>query len=211
MQSEAPVFKKILNDYLAEVAALDLTEKSELLGIEVDGKTVRIPFFNDWYTITPEAITDRQGRRPRHSVCVILCKYLLLCPDSPGTDRKLVTYKDFPDAAPYVLGFGNTAEKPISRTFSGKLDALEKQSRELGGIPCNLGISCDLSYIFQPLPEVPIYLLYNDQDEEFPADCSLLFEKRAKHYLDMECLAIIGMVLAEWLAGAEQQDIARLV
>jgi len=42
-------------------------------------------------------------------------------------------------------------------------------------------------------------MLFNDQDEDFPARCSLLFEKRAERYLDMECLAMMGWVLAAWL------------
>jgi hypothetical protein len=193
------------------VADLDLTGKSEILGIQVDGKTIGIPFFNKYYTITPGKITDSQGNPPQHAVSVILCKYLMLCPDTPGSEKELLTYKDFRDAAPYVLGFGNTAERPISAVFSGKIDALEKRSRELGGKPYDMGISCDLSYVFQPLPKVPIYMFYNDEDEEFPAACSLLFEKRAAHYLDMECLAMIGMVLAEWLARAEEKDITGLL
>jgi hypothetical protein len=211
MQSKAPIFDKIFNDYLAKVADLDLTGKSEILGIQVDGKTIGIPFFNKYYTITPGKITDSQGNPPQHAVSVILCKYLMLCPDTPGSEKELLTYKDFRDAAPYVLGFGNTAERPISAVFSGKIDALEKRSRELGGKPYDMGISCDLSYVFQPLPKVPIYMFYNDEDEEFPAACSLLFEKRAAHYLDMECLAMIGMVLAEWLARAEEKDITGLL
>lgn len=211
MQSKAPVFDKIFKDYLDKVAALDLTGKSDIIGIQVDGKKIGISFFNQFYTITPEKITDTQGNTPQHAVSVILCKYLILCPETPGNDRELLTYKDFPDAAPYVLGFGNTAEKPISRVFSGKMDALEKRSRELGGKACDLGISCDLSFVFQALPKVPIYMFYNDQDEEFPANCSLLFEKCARDYLDMECLAMIGMVLAEWLARSEEKDITGLL
>jgi hypothetical protein len=58
MQSKAPVFDKIFNDYLAKVAAFDLTGKSDILGIQVDSKTIGIPFFNKYYTITPEKITD---------------------------------------------------------------------------------------------------------------------------------------------------------
>jgi hypothetical protein len=105
MQSKAPIFDKIFNDYLSIVAALDLTGKSEILGVQVDGKTIGIPFFNEFYTITPEKITDRQGNSSQHAVSVILCKYLMLCPDTPGSDRELLTYKDFRDAAPYVLSF----------------------------------------------------------------------------------------------------------
>ncbi len=211
MTSESPIFEKIYNDYLAEVAALDWTGKSERLGVQVTAEAIEIPFFNALYTVSPEDITDDQGRRPPHAVSVILCKYLLLCPENPGKDRQLVTYKDFRDAAPYVQGFRNTAENPIAKVFSGKADALETRCRELGGKACDLGVSCDLSYEFAALPAVPIYMVYNDEDEEFSADCSLLFERRAAHYLDMECLAMIGMVLAERLAQKEQSDISRLV
>ncbi len=204
MTSMAPVFEKIYRDYVAQVAALDLTGRAEKLGIQVDGNTARIPFFHELYTIAPDGITDRQKKRPPHAVSVILCKYLLLCPENAGNDRDLVTYKDFRDAAPYVEGFKNTAEKPVTRHFSGKIDALEKCCRKLGGSPHDLGISSELSDRFLPLPEVPVYLLFNDKDDEFPADCSLLFERRAANYQDMECLAMIGMVLAEWLVNADR-------
>jgi hypothetical protein len=32
---------------------------------------------------------------------------------TPGSGTEFLTYKDFRDAAPYVLGFGNTAENPM--------------------------------------------------------------------------------------------------
>jgi hypothetical protein len=210
MTSKAPVFEKIHQDYLARVAGLDLTGKQDLLGIEVDGQTINIPFFNETFTVTPRDISDHRGTRPPHSVCVILCQYLLLSPDRAEDDKQLVTYRDFKDAAPYVQGFDNTAQKPVSRAFAGRLDALEAGCRHLGGTPCDIGISCDLSYMFEALPRVRIYLVFNDADEDFPADCSMLFERQAASYLDMECLAMIGMVLAQRLAGKENPDMARL-
>ncbi|MCA1785277.1 MAG: DUF3786 domain-containing protein [Desulfobacteraceae bacterium] len=71
-------------------------------------------------------------------------------------------------------------------------------------------MSCDLSYMFEALPRVRVYLVFNDADEDFPADCSLLFEKQAPRYLDMDCLAMIAMVLAEQLAGNDNPDMAML-
>ena len=210
MTSKAPVFEQIYQDYLARVAGLDLTGKKDLLGIRVEAQTVFIPFFNEGYKVTPLDITDQKSCRPPHSVCVILCQYLLLSPDQPDEDRHLVTYRDFRDAAPYVQGFDNTARKPVSRAFAGRLAELEAGCRHLGGTPCDIGISCDLSYMFDALPRVRIYLVFNDADEDFPADCSLLFEKQAARYLDMECLAIVGMVLAQRLAGKDNPDMARL-
>jgi hypothetical protein len=211
MASEAPIFGKILNDYLAAVAALDLTGRPEILGVRVENNAIEIPFFGKIYTISPDRIADPRGNAPSHAVSVILCKYLLLCPEDPGTDSDLVTYKDFRDAAPYVTGFGNTAEKPISKAFSGQISALENACTRLGGQSWDSGISCDLSYRFQALPQVPVCLLYNDADEDFPADTTLLFQRRAAQYLDMECLAMIGMVLAQWLVQVEDRDVSGLV
>jgi hypothetical protein len=53
---------------------------------------------------------------------------------------------------------------------------------------------------FDPLPQVPILLLFNDADEEFPAQCLLLFERRAEKYLDMESMAILAWLLTDYLS-----------
>jgi hypothetical protein len=52
---------------------------------------------------------------------------------------------------------------------------------------------------FDPLPKVPLLMLFNDTDEDFPAHCSILFKRNAEAYLDAECLAILGMLLSLYL------------
>lgn len=199
MQQEAPIFQEIYEDYLRQVAKCDLSNKSDILDVRVAGQTIHLPFFNRSFSITPGEVSDSEGKRPAHAVSVILCKYLLLCPESVSRADELVTYKDFKDASPYVMGFKNTAEKPIAQFFSGKLDELNEKCGMLEGMPHVSDVSCQLAYRFQALPRVPIYLLFNDRDEEFPAECTLLFERSASDYLDMECIAMVAMVLAEWL------------
>ena len=60
-------------------------------------------------------------------------------------------------------------------------------------------LSCDLIVGFDALPRVPIVLVFTDADEEFAAASTVLFESRARHYLDMECLGMIGSLLVEQL------------
>ena len=128
-----------------------------------------------------------------------MCKYLLLCPHNPESSEALVTYKDFRDAAPYVIGFRNTAERPIARSFSGNASLLEERCRQLGGERFNTEVACDMAFQFYALPRVPLFLLFNDADEEFSAGCTLLFRQDAQDYLDMECIAMVGSALAAWL------------
>ena len=197
---KAAVFKEIYDNYIADVAALDLNRVGHRLGIEIDGDAAVIPFYGRLFYVSPRGVLDARGQQPSHAVSVILCKYLLLCPAAvPETGDDWVKYQDFKDALPFAGGFRNTAEKPISTAYSGRLEDLKHQCAASGGQPGGVDIACDLAVRFKALPQVDLLMLFNDRDDEFPADCSLLFQRRAAAYLDMECLAMLGMVLAVWL------------
>jgi hypothetical protein len=80
---------------------------------------------------------------------------------------------------------------------------LKKACEILEGRYPTLELSYDLSVQFNLLPRIPVLLLYNDADDEFPANCSVLFERRAEYYLDAECLAMAGRLLFISLKEAE--------
>ena len=205
---QAPVFDEIYEKYLADVSAVDLSLIGCCLGINIDGDEVIIPFYGIPHRVSNMGIMDAEGKRPIHGVSVILCKYLLLCPkQEPRAASEWIKYHSFKDAAPFAGGFRNTAELPISKAFSGKLDDLKNACMTLGGQPGDSPFNCDLAIKFPVLPKVNLLMLFNDQDDEFPADCSILYENNADAYLDMECLAMLGMVLAVWLKnGSDYRD-----
>jgi hypothetical protein len=50
---------------------------------------------------------------------------------------------------------------------------------------------------------VPVIVNFNDRDDLFSASCSVLYRSSAAYFLDMECLAMTGTLLAgKLLAGA---------
>ena len=202
MAARSPVFDSILNDYLLRVVRLDNVARTcATLGVRYDERGYRVDFFNRRFTISADGIMDETERAPNHSTSVVLCQYLLLCPEAPAEDKSLVTYKDFKDAAPYAGGFKNTVGRPIAGHFEGHADRLEQQCLALGGRPFDTDVSCQLAFQFRALPRVPVFLLFNDADEDFPAQCTLLFQRDAACYLDMECLAMVGGTLAARLQG----------
>lgn len=73
---------------------------------------------------------------------------------------------------------------------------MKKACGELGGSPHEMDITYDLSIRFVALPRISLLLLFNDGDEEFPAKCTVLFQKHAEYYLDPESLAMTGACLA---------------
>ncbi|MBS3758949.1 MAG: DUF3786 domain-containing protein [Desulfobacterales bacterium] len=212
MAAKGAVFEKIYRDYLDQVAALDLSGKDEVLGIRRTTDGIWIPLFNRAFCITEGGILDPQGRQPVHAVCVALCRYLILCPETvPMNGTQWVSYRNFKDAAPFAGAFAKNAEAAIAKNFTGQTEMLESACGKLGGSRIEAGLSYDLTMRVYGLPRVPLFLLFNDGDEEFAAECSVLFERRAERFLDMECLAILGWLLSDYLAQAAGWDYETLM
>ena len=196
------IYEQTYQDYLSRIAELDFPFLADKLAIQLDGQHVIIPFFGKPYRISTKGITDPSNRQPHLSVSVILCKYLLMCPMIEPLEGNWMSYKDFKDAVPLIRAFSNTVTHPIAETFSGRLTELEEAGKSIGGYAPADELSYDLSMRFDALPKLPLLLLFNDKDDEFPAQCSVLFEQRAEKFLDMECLAMVGMLFFEYLKTA---------
>jgi hypothetical protein len=199
LDQKAPIFQQIYRDYLKQLSRVDLQTIADRSAVEIEGDSILIPLFNQLYKISPRGIMDSSGEEPPHAIKVVLCQYLLHTPIVEPEGEDWVSYKDFKDASPFVEGFQNNTEKVITKNFAGKLEVLRRACVQLGGRDPGLGWGYQLSMKFDPLPHVPILLLFNDADEEFQAQCLLLFERRAEKFLDMESLAILAWLLTDYL------------
>ena len=201
---KSSVFEETYTNYLAQIGKLDFEKIAGRLGAEMDGDDLIIPVFGKPMRVSLSGINGPSGSRPNFSVCVILFKYLLLCPDHDPAENDWVGFKDFKDSAPFAGAFFNYTEVPLAKHFSGRLQDLEAACRQIHGYAPAATFSYDLCVQFNSLPKIPVLLLFNDADEEFPAQCAVLFERRAEKFLDMECLAMVGMLLFEYLKQANE-------
>ena len=206
---KSSVFEETYHNYLAQIAELDFNKIADQLGAEMVADELIIPVFGKSHRISAARITGPSGSRPNFSVCVILFKYLLLCPDNGPVENDWVSFKDFKDSAPFSGAFVNYTEAALAKYFSGRLKDLEAACRGIHGHPPAATFSYDLCIQFNALPKIPVLMLFNDADKEFPAQCMVLFECRAENYLDMECLAMVGMLLFEYLKLAVDNPVVR--
>ena len=204
---KSSVFAETYANYLARIAELDFVRIAGRLGTELSGGELMIPFLGNSYRVSRLGLSDTSGKRPDFSVCVVLFKYLLLCPDHDPLEDDWVTFKDFKDAAPFAGAFVNYTEAPLADHFARGIDRLETAARALNAQSPAEEFPYDLSLQFPALPKVPVLVLFNDVDEEFAARCAVLFEKRAEKHLDMECLAMVGMLLFEYLKQAAKKPV----
>ncbi len=195
MPKDETIFEKTYKDYLGQIKDIHFESVAPILGAEVEKDSVTIRVFNNRYRVSPEGITGPSGRRPSYDICVMLSKYLLLCPAAAPNGGDWVTFKGLKDSGPLIAYFAKNIEGAIGSSFSGRLEELQHASRALGGYAPVVDVNYDFCVQFDALPKVPVILLFNDVDKEFPATCTLLFESRAEKYLDAECLAMLGSQL----------------
>jgi hypothetical protein len=198
---EATIFETHYKEYCRQIAELDFLSIKDTLGIELRGRDAVIPFFGEDYIFSDAGIADESGNRPNYMVCVILSKYLLLCPGAPVVNKEWSALKDFHKMSQFtnLNFFTSDTEGAIVKRFSGRISALSDASRKLGGRPCELGLSYDFAMEFRVLPKIEILLMFNDRDDEFPATCSVLFQKQAEDYLDPESLIMVGTAFRQRL------------
>ncbi len=101
--------------------------------------------------------------------------------------------------------FASDTAQMINQHFSGKLEALSEAGEELGGFRPEVDMPYDLSMQFEALPRISLLLLFNDRDEEFPAQCTVLFQQHAEFYLDPESLSMTSAFLAKDLKETSQK------
>ena len=105
MSAKSHVFEETDREYLKQIAGINFEPLAEILGVKVENGKIAIPFFEKSFWVAEKSITDPSGKQPPFGVRVVLCKYLLLCPDTvpPGDDW--VAYRDFKDAGPLTVFF----------------------------------------------------------------------------------------------------------
>lgn len=206
MNTEETVFGQTYRYYLSRIRELSLATLAQPLGAKAADNGLKIPFFGKQYTISGEAMTDPAGRRPPHEICVILSKYILMCPDALPGQGDWVSFRDLKDAGPLTKYFANDVENALAAYFSGKSAELKNAAISLGGRRPGLDVDYDIALQFDALPRVPVLLLYNDADAEFSASCSVLFKSSVDTFLDAECIAMLGWQLFHHLKKANARQ-----
>jgi hypothetical protein len=119
---------------------------------------------------------------------------------------KWVAFRDFKEAAFFMPTFQEQVEQRIAREFQGRLDLLKSCSERLGGRNYPELRAGDLCHLIPVLPRVPLLLVFHEGDEEFPAGATVLYDLHSTFYLNVECLGVLGAVLADRLLEEKNQE-----
>lgn len=192
---KAAVFEETYTKYLSRLHEKNFADCAEILEVKQENKGLLIPFFGKNYNVSTDGIVNTEGFSTPFAVKVVLCQYVLMCPEKLIAEQPvLVSYREFRDATPLISYFTTNTNKTLEAAYSGRLEDLRRKCLEAGGVK-QYSTAYDLSLSFTALPKIPVVLNFNDRDDELPAKCSVLFYSDAQYYLDMECLAVTGTYL----------------
>lgn len=87
---------------------------------------------------------------------------------------------------------------PFSAFFAGRAELLRSRCLALQGSP--LAIKGDVAFLFHAVPQIPLRLIFWDEDEEFPAQTQVLVDSRVTDFLHYES---VGCVVSDLLEKLE--------
>lgn len=201
-----PIFKKNYADYLRKLDTVDFSLLPSILDIHVneEGRIAKIPFFQTNYHVSTSGVVDDDGKRANYDTCVILLKYLLMCPSHVPREKDWVNFRDLKGSGySQQASLADYAVQSIAKHYAGNKERLTRAVEALKGRAPEKDYPYHVAAEFAVLPRIPILFLYNDADNNFPSQAFILFERRAEHFLDPECLAMIGSSLFARLKRAE--------
>jgi len=198
-----PDFETTCTALRKRLTGIDFPAENKLLGAKIQDNELVIPFFGISHRVSRSGITDMAGREINPALSVVLCQYVLNCPqDIPADGEELVTFREFEASGPLSGYFVENTQKLIAGAFAGNISALEARCKQLEGVLHAVdNAAYDLSVQFNALPRIPVFLRFNDRDNEFPAQCAILFRRSAEQFLDLQSLCICGTFLAGLLIG----------
>lgn len=194
--NQTSVFMETYQQYLAEIAKVDFHTAAPILGGQVFNDALIIPVLGTPYRISGAGIVSDNDPPPTFIERVILARYVLLCPQFKPKQEEWTSYRDLKDSGPLTVYFQHDVEQKIAKAFAWNCHGLEQAADRLGGYAPDIPITFDLARQFDFLPNIPILMLFNDADEDFPANCRILFRRSVETYLDAECIAMAGNFLA---------------
>jgi hypothetical protein len=170
--------------------------------IVTDGEAVlKLPYFSDYVIIGKNTIRKADGGALNHWEQVFIYNHMAQGGSADPTD----TWKgleQIPNTISKIKSMRQHVELPLIDHFAGKPDALKATASALGALDISDHYgNADVTLKFQPLPKIPVLLLFWDAEPEdgLEAQVKLLFNETITRHLDIESILFLSERLCNLL------------
>ena len=124
-----------------------------------------------------------------------ILQYLNRCKDIPLGDH-LVNPSTLPGGDIFLRGTHVLPLERLANRFLDDIPRFYEVGAKLGGKRIDLA---DAALQIFPLPRIPVYILFWEGDEEFPAKASILFDTSCQFHLRVDIIWAVAMLSAEMM------------
>jgi hypothetical protein len=185
---------------LPRLAECDFEESAGRLGLDYDSGRVRAHFLGRDYVITHAGVEPLDSQPANVNLRSVLL-YYLLSKGSGNPEHAYVLFENFPRL---VGGLGSPIglmSTPLERKFGADYTAFGKAATQLGGAEEDSQPGSH-AWRFELLPKIAARLVFQEADEDFPAQIQIMLDQAALRFLDFECLAVMMGCLVSALVHA---------
>jgi hypothetical protein len=178
-----------------KVAPLDFAALAAGLGATSDQEDGRpflsLPYFGRTVQVFKDEVRHPLGVAENPWDAILLYNYIASQGQRPPCGQ-WIKFQGLPNSVSKTKTLLRL-QKQLAEAFSGKTGRLDRKARELGGEPVAVAQEADLQFLFQPLPRLPLLLVFHDAEpeEHFEAEAHFLFDAQVMDYLDLESLLFL--------------------
>ncbi|MDR2455310.1 MAG: DUF3786 domain-containing protein [Deltaproteobacteria bacterium] len=201
-------YEKIYDWVAEELPGFDLAANAPHLGLKTteDGAVV-VPLLTREFRVDQTGAAPLDGLPAHFNRRSLAAHYAM----SPGRGEPAMDFVklSFLSGVPIGTGFGSfnkeSITSPLVRRFGDDFGALEAAVRRLGGSPDGSDSSLGHAWIIYAFPKIPLRLVYQPADEEFEAEFTLLYDRKAVDFMQFEALGFLSGILVSDLIGWEDR------
>ncbi|MCX8118267.1 MAG: DUF3786 domain-containing protein [Desulfobacterota bacterium] len=184
----SPTLREIQREYLQKAWSRPLRDLEASLPGRWEGGALRFRAFGGACELRPEEVL-LDGEPLDGPEGVLIALYASQADEEPVRLQPLKAFRQFRGGMNYQAAFSQNAERILLPYVPSIQKAKEALIARFDG---NLNLDVKryhFSFTLYPLPKVPLYYLFNLEDEEFPATVTCLFSSNADRFLPVEGLA----------------------
>jgi hypothetical protein len=179
------------------------------MNIVVPGKNLK--FLGSMYSVGPgQKIAARSGvcgkptpagagHRPESGNFHLFALHYLLGAKAVEIAGHWISEKEVPGGATFFRGPHRIPTDRVSNRFENDLHGFRKRCEQLAGEPVRMA---DAAYTFAITRRIPVAALYWCEDDDFPAECELLYDETIRKHLAADIIYSLGVGICRTLQEA---------
>lgn len=162
-----------------------------------DPEKSRVRFLNDEYEIdfsNRKILSSSSNVEAKDYYKILILHYLANESKAMGIEKdKWVSFKELEGGEIYFSAFRKRSIEPILRKYGDNPAGIFERERSLNAEKMDTG---DAAISVKVFPKVRVGIVLWAKDEEFSADCNMLFNESIKVLLPTEDVAVLGGIIA---------------